>query len=214
MRTIVFATQKGGSGKTTLAVHLAVSFEQAGVGTSIVDLDPQRSAWNWSQARGKDKFPDAYRPRLDQLAKFMGDLERNDVELVVVDTPPHSDERALAGLRLADLILVPFRASALDLEALENTARLIAQAGKTDAAVLVLNAAPTRSPLANEALEAAGEFGVAVAPVIVCDRAAYVHAITASQGVTEFEPKGKAAEEITALRRFVAKQLKIRKGTV
>ena len=99
-------------------------------------------------------------------------------------------------MRLADLVLVPVRPSLVDLRALEDTARLIGVAGKTAQAVLVMNATPSRSPLVQEALEAAGQYGIAVCPVTISDRTAFNHAITAAQGVT------------IELRRFTAKQLK------
>ena len=214
MKTVALVSRKGGSGKSLLAIHIAVAFDTRGVNTSVIDLDPQRSAWHFGEDRGKGKYPDFYAPRLDQLAGFMDELADNDVKLVVIDTPPHSDERSLAAIRLADLVLVPFRPSLLDLRALEDTARLVGVAEKTAQTVLLMNATPSRSPLVQEALEAAGTFGLAVCPVIISDRTALNHAITAAQGVTEYEPMGKAAIEIVALRRFIAKELKIKKGTL
>ena len=214
MKTLAMVSRKGGSGKSLLAIHIAVAFDTRGVNTSVIDLDPQRSAWNFGEDRGKGNYPDFYTPRLDQLASFMDELKGNDVKLVVIDTPPHSDERSLAAIRLADLVLVPFRPSLLDLRALEDTARLIGVAGKTAQTVLLMNATPSRSPLVAEAMDAAASFELAVCPVTISDRTAFNHAITAAQGVTEYEPMGKAALEIVELRRFIAKQLKIKKATL
>jgi chromosome partitioning protein len=214
MKSLALVSRKGGSGKSLLAIHIAVAFDTRGVNTSVIDLDPQRSAWNFGEDRGKGNYPDVYAPRLDQLSGFMDDLAGNDVKLVVIDTPPHSDERSLAAIRLAELVLVPFRPSLLDLRALEDTARLVGVAEKTAQTVLVMNATPNRSPLVQEAMEAAATFGLAVCPVTISDRTAFNHAITAAQGVTEYEPMGKAAQEIVELRRFIAKQLKIKKGTL
>jgi chromosome partitioning protein len=212
MKTLTFASRKGGSGKSLLAIHTAVVFENAGVNTSIIDLDPQKSAWDWGQDRGKENYPDVYAPKLDQLDRYLDDLRGNDVKLCVFDTPPHSDERSLAGLRLADLVVVPFRPSILDLRAMQDTVQLIGLAGKGAQAVLVMNAAPTRSSITADAMRAAEEMGLPISPSIIKDRVALTQAITAAQGVTEFEPSGKSAAEIIALRRFIAKRLKIRKG--
>jgi len=212
MKTLTIASRKGGSGKSLLAVHLAVAFEGAGASTSILDLDPQKSAFGWGQDRGTDNFPDVYAPKLDQLGKYAADLRGNGVKLCVIDTPPHSDERSLAGLRLADLVAVPLRPSLFDLRAMEDTVQLVGLAGKDAAAMLVMNAAPARSTIGADALQAAGEIGLPVCPTVIGERVAFSKAITAAQGITEFEPSGKAAAEIIALRKFMAKRLKIRKG--
>ena len=118
MRTVAIISQKGGAGKTTLAVHLAAAAAAEAV-SLIIDTDPQATASRWAQWRaGKEpEVIDCGAPSLlaDKLAK----AEALGAELVVIDTPPHADAMARHAAKLADLILVPCRPRAFDLAAIE-----------------------------------------------------------------------------------------------
>jgi chromosome partitioning protein len=126
--------------------------------------------------------------------------------LVLIDSAPHSADAAVATAEAADLILIPCRAGILDLRAIATTARIVKVTGKP--AFVVLNAAPIRAPrLMEDAIAAVQQQGLAVAPVIIHQRSAYVHSLTAGQTAEEYEPEGKAAEEIGELFKWLANLL-------
>ena len=115
----------------------------------------------------------------------------------MIDTAPHSESAALAAARAADFCLVACRAAILDLKAI-GTSIDVARLAKKPFAV-ILNAVPPRGSLPADAAEAVREYGVELVPICLGHRAAYVHALTAGKTAQEYEPKGKAAEEIAKL---------------
>ena len=197
MYVVAILSQKGGTGKTTLALHLAVAAERAGHVAAVIDLDPQASAAGWKDSR-PGETPVVVPIPASRLAQAL-DLARGaDAEVVFLDTAPHSSEVALAAAEAADLVLIPCRAGILDLRAIGATARLAKIAGKP--AHVVLNSMPPRaSNVIADAREAVAVHGLAVAPVTIQQRVAYAHALTAGQTAQEYDPDGKAAEEITEL---------------
>ena len=115
--------------------------------------------------------------------------------MVVIDTAPHSDSVAIAAVKAADLVLIPCRAGILDLRAIVTTAELVANAKKK--AFVVLNAVPPRATqLLADAQAAVAQHGMDVAPIGLQQRAAFGHALTVGQTAPEYEPGGKAAEEV------------------
>jgi chromosome partitioning protein len=196
MRVITIASQKGGSGKTTLALHLAAEAERSGETAVIVDLDPQASATGWKDSRDGDT-PAVVSIAPARLEQALRTAREHGANLVLVDTAPQVESPTLAAARLSDLILVPCRPAILDLRAIGATLD-IARLAKKPAAV-VLNAVPARGSLAAEAIEAIAAYDVPVAPVHLGQRAAFVHALTAGQVAQEYEPGGKAAEEVSRL---------------
>ena len=196
MYTLTLIAQKGGTGKTTLAINLSVAAEQAGWRAAILDLDPQASAAGWSDHRERDG-PAVVAVPAARLKAALGTARSHGADLAVIDTAPHSEASALAAARAADLALVPLRPGVLDLRALGTTAELCAIAQARTA--VALNATPHRGPLADQAAEAIGESGLEVAPCRIGARVAFQHSITRGLGVLEHEPAGKAAEEIRAL---------------
>jgi chromosome partitioning protein len=123
---------------------------------------------------------------------------------VVIDTAPHSEAAALAAARAADLILIPCRPAILDLHAIGTTIDLARLAGTP--ATVVLNAVPPRGSLAEEAAEAVSGYGVALCPIRITQRAAFVHSLTEGKSVQEYEPKGRGAEEILTLFHWIHDQ--------
>jgi len=143
MRTIAVVSQKGGAGKTTLAVHLATEAARSFI-TLIVDTDPQATASRWSEWRGgrEPEVIDCGAPSL--LAGKLSRAADLGAELAVIDTPPHADAMARQAASLADLILIPCRPRAFDLAAIEATAELVRSSRKP--AFVVFNAGPPRAP--------------------------------------------------------------------
>jgi chromosome partitioning protein len=206
MRTIAIVSQKGGAGKTTLALHLASAAARANQVTVIVDTDPQATASRWAEWRG-DREPeviDCGAPTL--LASKLAKASSLGAELAVIDTPPHADAMARQAAKVANLVLIPCRPRAFDLAAIEATAELIKATGAP--AFVVFNAGPPKAPLVYK--EAAdiitSSFGLPIAPVVLAERAAFHHSTAAGQTAPEFAD-GKAADEAERLWRWTCEQL-------
>lgn len=197
MKTIAILSQKGGTGKTTLSLHLAVAAHQAGQAAVVIDLDPQASATGWKDSR-KTEEPVVIAIPAARLPQALATAAQAGADMALIDTAPHSGEVALAAAEAADLVLIPCRPGILDLRAIGTTARIVKLAGKP--AFVVLNTIPPRaSNVLADARAAVAVHGLDVAPVAIQQRAAYAHALTAGQTAQEYEQDGKAAEEITAL---------------
>jgi len=138
MKTVAIISQKGGAGKTTVAIHLAVAAEQHGVRTAVFDLDPQASATSWADRR-KTPAP----------AVVAAQAAAQSADLVLIDSAPNADAASLAAARVADLILIPCRPAAFDLDAIGTTLNLATLAGKP--AWVVLNAVSPHGKLGEEA---------------------------------------------------------------
>jgi len=194
MHTIALIAQKGGVGKTTIAIHLATGFAAAGRATLILDLDPQASAAEWKDHR-EAEFPAVLSIQPSRLAKVMDEARNIGTEILILDTAPHSESTALEAARVADLILVPCQPTIMDLRAMSKTADLLKLVGKP--AYAVLNNVPHKGTVVAEATETIKEtFGMQVAPMHFGDRVAYSRCMIAGQAAQEFEPAGKAANEV------------------
>jgi chromosome partitioning protein len=197
MRTIAFLSQKGGSGKTTLAVHRAVAAQATGEHVILIDTDPQGSATAWGQAR-TNKPPTVHKTTPSALAEV---LRKTNGTLVIIDSPPHSVPGMDVVASTADLLLIPCRPSAFDLVAISSSVQ-IAKAAKCNAA-FVLNGVNHRSPEYSEAIKVLGRHGFPVCPIAMGQRTPFVRAISTGRAVSEFEPRGKSAQEVEALWKYV-----------
>ena len=192
--TLAVLGQKGGSGKSTLVVGLAVAHELAGGQAGIVDLDPQASSLTWGRLRG-DKSPSvaaAHPPRLAQVA-----AQASGASLVAIDGPPREAAGTAEAARVADLVVIPSRPAAVDLAAIPATLAVVAAAGTRVA--VVLNACSPRGPWTGEAADAARSFGAEVCPVTLGARIAHAKAYMLGRTAQETEPRSPAAAEIGAL---------------
>jgi chromosome partitioning protein len=195
-RTIALVSQKGGAGKSTLALHLAAEAAARGQRALLVDLDPQGNVAKWGDRRGQVP-PDVSAEHPANLDKALLAAAAEGYAVIVLDTAPHADQTALRAARSADLVLVPCRPATFDLEAI-NTTLDLCQLTKRPAMV-VLNAAPIRSRVVDEAQRAVGEHGGEVCPVVIHHRVAFQHCLIDGRTAAEFEPEGAAALEIAAL---------------
>ena len=205
MLTAAVISQKGGAGKTTLAINLAVATQRRGQAAIVVDLDPQVSAAAWSDSRAAET-PVVISTQAARLDDVLQKAREHNAKLCLIDTAPHAETPALTAARAADLVLIPCRPSIVDLRAV-TASRDIAQLAGTPA-VAVLCSAPTRGPLAVEAHQALQARGFDVAPVNIGVRHAYIHAMTEGQGVQEYEPRGKAAGEVARLHTWLVRTLR------
>ena len=205
MKTIAILSQKGGAGKTTLAVNLATAAQLAKKQTVIIDIDPQASATGWGDSR-LSETPIVISAQPSRLQKVIEAANENGADFVFIDTSPHSESGALAAARLADFILIPCRPAILDLRAISNTIDIVKLAACK--AAVVLTCVPPRGSLAHEAAQAIASYNVELAPIHIGHRASFIHSLTTGQSVLEYEPNGKAMEEINKLYKWIIKQLK------
>ena len=210
MKILGLLSRKGGVGKTTLALHLAVMAQASGLRVLLVDLDPQGSTAAWWQAReAETPQMDVAEPgRLEGLLKQARDA---GIDLAIIDTRPSAEADAVQVAALSDYVLVPTRPAILDLRAILGTLDIVK--GGRHRASIVLNAcsAPRggvgEASTTSDARKALRAFGVPVAPVSIVQRAPLAHALVGGLAVSETDPTSKATKEIRALWRYVEKEL-------
>lgn len=207
MKTIAIVSQKGGAGKTTLAIHIATKANEKKIISLILDTDPQATASSWSEWReGKEpEVVDCASPPL--LGKKIAQAQKLGAQLIIIDTPPHAEAMAREACKFADLILIPCRPRAFDMDAIGISADLAKSSNKP--AFVIFTAGQTNAPaIYKEAREAIIEnYGVDVAPVILPERAIFHHATGKGQSAQEAEPKGKAAQEVAKLWDWLSQEL-------
>lgn len=204
MKIVSVINQKGGSGKTTLALHLAVASSLAGLNTAVIDLDPQASSANWGDRR-QAKGPVVRSAHASRLPHELQQIQDAGGEVVVVDTAPHADSAALEAAQASDLILIPCRPAYFDLEAMTNTLGLIRTTGKPVWAVL--NAVAPFGAEAEGAAETMTALDVRLCPAPLGRRVAFSRAVESGRAVQEVEPRSKAAQEVARLYGLVAAAL-------
>jgi chromosome partitioning protein len=199
LRIWSFIQQKGGVGKTTLCLNLAVAAEATGEKVLVVDLDPQGSAVFWSTTRGTNK------PTIiDALPEKLGDIIRAAPELgatlLIIDAPSRLDPVALAAIRVSDLVICPAATDLLNLAPLQETVALIESADKLGVAVGVLNNIDGAAKKIDNARGVLEAFKMAVAPTTIWHLPQFSAAYDKGKAVTEMKPAdGKAAFKIAAL---------------
>ena len=204
MKKIAFLAQKGGSGKTTLAVHTAVAATEAGESVVVIDTDPQKSATVWGDARSQE-VPIVATAAASELGRVLEAAAQERMTLAIVDTAPHAAPDATRIVRAVDLVAIPVRPTAFDIAAAGSAVDIVKAAGVR--AVFVLSACPFRSPEIAETRTVLAEYGLPIAPVEIIDRRAFARAVATGRAVTEFESDGKAATEIRALWAWLKEQM-------
>jgi chromosome partitioning protein len=194
MRVIAVASQKGGSGKTTLAGHLAIAAEAAEIGrVALIDADPQASLSDWWNER-KAETPLLARSSSTALASDLERLATLGIALVIIDTPPAILDTVAAVIRRSDLVVVPVQPSPHDLRAAVTTVDLVERLGKK--LVFVLNNALPNARITREAVDLLAGQGT-IAPFIVYHRTGY--AASMIDGRTIMEIPGPGGPEIAHL---------------
>lgn len=197
MKIVAVVSQKGGAGKTTMSVHVAVAAVEHGERVVIIDLDPQTNAASWGDLRQTDT-PAVLAVPAGRLAHALQAANEEGITVAVIDTAAKSENPALEAAKAADLVLLPCRRSFFDVDAMSWTANLLKLAGKPG--YVVLNALkPGSRKIQGDVVKAISSYGLTAAPIVLHDRGAYVNAIPAGQTAQEFEPKGPAAQEIREL---------------
>lgn len=196
MKTIVITSQKGGSGKTTLAAHLAVEAERTGdTPTWLIDTDKQGTLSLWHERR-ESETPQRADVPFTRLAAGLKILQDQGAAYCFIDTPPTISEQNVAILGLADLVLIPVRPSPADLWAVSETVTLVKEAHKPF--LFVITQAKAQASITAQTIAALSEHG-RVAQSFVADRVPYAMAMTNGRTAPEIAAKSAAATEITAL---------------
>jgi len=204
MQVIVFASQKGGSGKTTLAGHMAVMADNLGLGpVAMLDTDPQGSLAQWWNAR-RAATPYFVRSSLTELPETLAELDRRGIRIVMIDTPPAITIAIRSVVENADLVLVPVRPSPHDLRAAGATVDLVECLNRPF--VFVVNAASARARITSDAAVALSQHGT-VAPITVHNRTEYAASMSDGRTVMEINPEGRSAGEMFALWSYVKERV-------
>lgn len=204
MRVLALASQKGGSGKTTLAGHLAVQAQLAGAGpVAIVDIDPQGSLADWWNERAAE-YPLYAQTTVSRLATDLEHMRNEGVKLVVIDTPPAITMAIQSVIAVAELIVVPTRPSPHDLRAVGATVELCERSGKP--LVFALNGATPGALITQEAYLALSEHGT-VAPVTIHNRTNFAASMIDGRTVMEVDPRSKSAAEVAQLWSYISERL-------
>lgn len=197
MYTIAVIAEKGGAGKTTIALALAVAAAGDRKRAAVIDTDPQATASKWTDRR-ETEFPWVVPTHAARLRSAIEQAKGQGIEFLVIDTPPHAGTDAAEAARLADIVVLPTESHVFSLETLPKMLDLLKLAGDPPAFV-VLNKVSVQGREGEQAAEHVRAAGLAVCPIVVHARAAHRHAGNVGQGATEFEPDSKAATEILQL---------------
>ncbi|SNT75458.1 chromosome partitioning protein [Amphiplicatus metriothermophilus] len=204
MRVIVFASQKGGSGKTTLSGHIAVEAQRQGAGpVALIDTDPQGSLAKWWNVR-QDPAPAFIQSVFSNLFQDLDRARDEGFKLVVVDTPPAVTRAISEVVSFADLVVAPTRPSPHDMRAVGPTVDIVEARGKQ--LVFVVNAATPRARITQEAAIALSQHGT-VAPVVIHHRVDFAASMIDGRTVMEIDPVCRSAQEISALWRYLHERL-------
>jgi chromosome partitioning protein len=198
---IALLNQKGGVGKTTLAVHLAVALAQTGERVLLVDADPQASALEWSAMRAAAPLFPVVGMAKPSLHRDLPQLARGQ-DAVVIDGPPRVGEIARSAMLAADLVLIPVQPSPYDVWAAREVIDLLAEASvfaENIKAAFVVNRKIVNTAIGRDVVAALAGYDLPVLPAQICQRVGFAESAAAGQTVLETEPAGAAAAEIRAL---------------
>jgi chromosome partitioning protein len=203
MFTLSIIGQKGGSGKTTVALGVAVAAAKVGETVVVIDLDPQTNAANWQDRRNAEN-PVVLSVQASRLRQTLDTARANGADLVIIDTAGKSESAAIDAARLSDLVLIPSRPQVFDMETLPTVRNLIRAAGDPPAFILYNFIHPQGNRQAEGLKELTlAHSGLPACPVHLTQRASYHDAQAQGQCPQETEPEGKAAADLERLYLFV-----------
>ena len=207
MHVVAIGQQKGGVGKSSLAINLACQVQATGEASAVIDMDAeQRTASRWGKRRN-DALPQVIAADARTLSTELGKLRVAGVGWVFLDLPGRSAPIASTGMNASDFVLIPSRPVDVDIEASLTTAQGIVRSGKPYA--YLMNVVPVGSAQrARKVLKVLESAGHAVCPVIIQQKIEVPDAIAVGQGVNEASPKSAAAKEFADLYAWIGEQVK------
>jgi chromosome partitioning protein len=198
---ISIQNQKGGVGKTTLAVHLSHALSLKGSKVLLLDADPQGSARDWIAAReGEAPFAVLGMDR-PTIHRDLPAIAR-DYDHVIIDGPPRVTDLAKSAIAAADMVVIPIQPSPYDVWAAQAVIDLIREVSvlkETLISVFLVNRKIKGTAIGRDVAEALSEFGIPVMKSAICQRVLFAESAASGQTVFELEPKGTAAKEVNAL---------------
>ncbi len=204
MHIVALASQKGGSGKTTLAGHIAVQAERMGAGpVAVFDTDPQENLTEWWDARAADT-PTLARTSLHRLLADVQRLRGLGIKLLVIDTPPAITSIIREVIKISDLAVIPARPSPHDLRSVGKTLKLVD--GLEKPLVFVVNCASSRARITSQAVIALSQHGT-VAPAIIHQRVDFAYSMIDGRTVMEVRRNSHSAAEIALLWEYLNNRL-------
>ncbi len=205
MKTVALLAQKGGTGKTTLVVSLAVAATRHGLTVVVIDLDPQATACNWGDRRQQD-IPLVIDAQPARLPSALDRARQNGVDMVIVDTPARSEQAAVAAAKVADLVIIPCRPQIYDLDTVTNSIDIVNIAGGRPI-LAVLNAVPSQGSRHEQAREGIKSLSIPVCPATIGQRAAFGDSAVFGMSAQERDEKSKAAQEIEKVYLYISSLL-------
>ena len=215
MNIIVFASRKGGSGKSTLTAHLAAHVHKTSKPCLLVDADPQGSLTLWQKLRGTNE--PAIRTAVRSVGEIIASAKRDGIENVFIDTPPTNAAVVEDAIKHATLVVIPARPGVFDIEAVQETIAMCRAARRPYA--VVINGAPAmrdniESRLVRLAREALAKFRAPVWSGQITNRADLILALAHGEGAREYFAEGRAASEISRLWAAIDRSIKAIRGSV
>lgn len=213
MNVIVFASRKGGTGKSTLAAHLAAYAHKTSRPCLLVDADPQGSLSLWHKLRGTGEPP--IKTAIRGVGDILARAKRDGVEWVFVDTPPNMSAVVEDAIQQATLVVIPARPGVFDINAMQETIAVCRSARRPYAAII--NGAPAQrdgvdSPLVTMARESLVRLRVPVWNGQITNRANFVLALAQGEGAREYDAESRAADEIARLWAGIDRSVKAIRG--
>ncbi|MET3109102.1 chromosome partitioning protein [Oxalobacteraceae bacterium GrIS 1.18] len=209
MKVVSVLNQKGGSGKTTVATHVARCFQLDGSSVILIDSDPQGSARDWAAAREEQPLSviGIDRPTIERDLKSLA-----KTDFVVIDGAPQAADLAVSAIKASDLILIPVQPSPYDIWAAADLVDLVKQRievtdGRLKAAFLVSRAI-AGTKLGQEVAEALVGYGLPVLTTRIMQRVAYPGSAATGRTVFDTDPDGEAAADFIALKNEIIQILK------
>jgi chromosome partitioning protein len=212
MNVIVFASRKGGTGKSTLTAHLAAHVHKSSRPCLLIDADPQASLTLWHGLRGTGE------PTLKSGLRGVSEILRaakRDYEWAFVDTPPNTSAVVTDAIRAATLVIIPTRPTVFDLTAVRETIDTCRSARKPYA--VVINAAPVKredqeAPIVTQAREGLAKLRVPVWGGQITQRTNFCISLAEGEGAREYDAESPAAAEIQRLWTAISKSVQAIEG--
>ena len=209
-KVITICQQKGGTGKTTLAVHLALAFAKLhNLKIAIIDTDPQGSLGKWFVVRSEKKVSNenlTFKTASLWGAQYESKTLKKDHDIVIIDTPPKIESDARPSIEAADLVLIPMTPSHVDFWATEA---IIDIAKKAEKKIFVqINRANERSKLVKKTYEYINSINVKSTNTLIGHRQIYASSMGEGKTAVEKQKKSNAVEEIKKLSEQILLELK------